>query len=675
MAYDCGIGAPVRSQEVAWALEPHDAKRTKAVRRMCCWRALVVVVAVAGLTLTFAGNAFAAASPNPTKVGATTLSSIELNGVPGTALTVAPGANVTISANWSDSNGGCPGCIDFVTVGWPGHNFAGCIENFGGDGGSGSGSVNLGSAPDTVGTYDIVADFEEVYYCGQYWNTGGSVNYQVIAQVVVSHPPTASITAPVSGGTYVQGSVVDSAFTCTEGSGSPGISTCLDSNDSTSPGALDTSASGTFTYTVTATSTDGLTATASISYTVIAPGAPPSAPTDLTATPGNAKASLTWDAPSYGGSSFITGYDVYEGTSSGGESTTPVNISLISGTSYAVSGLTRGTKYYFIVEAVNVVGYSPPSNEASVTPVSGVPVQRIYGTDAIGTSIAVSQAEYPTSGSAKAVVLARSDFFSDALTGGPLAAKVGGPLLMTPGAPLSSSLDPRVQAEIERVLPVGDTVYIIGGDRALSPSIDGTLHGLGYVTERIGGADEYATAVDVAEQLGNPSVVFEVTGLDFEDALSAVPVAIAEEGAILLTDGSTQAPETAAYLATHTGDFRYAIGGLLAAYGADPTATPVYGSDLYGTSTAVATTFFAKATSFGAATGASFPDALVGGVFMGTRTTPGPMLLVPPSGPLTASIGGYLSDSNAASTLTQGYLFGGPMAVGNDVLSELQSTG
>ena len=649
------------------------SKRTTVVRRMSCWKALATVVAVLGLTLTAAGSAFATAPPNPTQVGATTLSNIQLNGVPGTVLTVAPGANVTISANWSDSNSGCPGCIDFLTVGWPGQNFAGCIENSGGDGASGSGAVYLGPAPTAGGTYDIVADFEEVYYCGEYWNNGGSVNYQVIAQVVVSHPPTASITAPVSGGTYVQGSVVDSAFTCTEGSGSPGISTCLDSNDSTSPGALDTSASGTFTYTVTATSTDGLTATASISYTVIAPGAPPSAPTDLTATPGNAKASLTWDAPSYGGSSFITGYDVYEGTSSGGESTTPVNISLISGTSYAVSGLTRGTKYYFIVEAVNVVGYSPPSNEASVTPVSGVPVQRIYGTDAIGTSIAVSQAEYPTSGSAKAVVLARSDFFSDALTGGPLAAKVGGPLLMTPGAPLSSSLDPRVQAEIERVLPVGDTVYIIGGDRALSPSIDGTLHGLGYVTERIGGADEYATAVDVAEQLGNPSTIFEATGLSFPDALSAVPAAIEKGGAVLLTDGTTQAPETAAYLSAHPGDTRYAIGGPLAADGADPTATPVYGQDLYGTSATVASTFFPKATVFGAATGANYPDALSGGVFMGTRTTAGPVLLVQPSGPLPASIASYLS--GAVSTLTQGYLFGGPLAVGNDVLSELQSTG
>jgi hypothetical protein len=399
----------------------------------------------------------------------------------------------------------------------------------------------------------------------------------------------------------------------------------------------------------------------------------PGAPTGLTATAGNTKVALSWTIPSSNGGSAITGYDVYEGTTSGGESSTPVNTSLISGTSYTVSGLTNGTKYYFTVKALNAVGSSAASNEASATPAAGVPVQRIYGTDAIETSIAVSQAEFPTSDSAKAVVLARSDFFSDALAGGPLAAKVGGPLLITPGASLSSSLDPRIQAEIQRVLPVGGTVYILGGDLALSPSIDTALQALGYVAQRVAGTDEYATAVDVAEQLGNPSVIFEATGLTFPDALSAVPAAIEKGGAILLTDGSTQAPETAAYLAAHPGDTRYAIGGPLAAYGADPTATPVYGQDLYDTSATVATTFFPEATVFGAATGANYPDALSGGVFMGTSATAGPVLLVQPSGPLPTSIASYLS--GAVSTLTQGYLFGGPLAVGNDVLSELQSTG
>ena len=173
---------------------------------------------------------------------------------------------------------------------------------------------------------------------------------------------------------------------------------------------------------------------------------------------------------------------------------------------------------------------------------TGTPsLTQIYGTDGIGTSIAISQAEFPKSGSAKAVVLARSTF-SDALAGGPLAAQEGGPLLITPGASISASLDPRVLTEIERVLPLGGTVYILGGDLALSPDIDTTLEGLGFNVVREAGVDEFATAVDIAEQLGNPTTIFEATGLDFHDALSAVPATIEAHGAILLTNGCVPVP-------------------------------------------------------------------------------------------------------------------------------------
>jgi hypothetical protein len=99
-----------------------------------------------------------------------------------------------------------------------------------------------------------------------------------------------------------------------------------------------------------------------------------SAPTALSATAGDAQVSLTWTAPSSNGGSAITGYDVYEGTSAGAESSTPVNgTTLVSGTTYTATGLTNGTTYYFTVEAVNGVGNSSASNEASATPVAAPP--------------------------------------------------------------------------------------------------------------------------------------------------------------------------------------------------------------------------------------------------------------------------------------------------------------
>ena len=85
----------------------------------------------------------------------------------------------------------------------------------------------------------------------------------------VAGSPTATISAPLSGGSYQQGSSVPTAFSCIDGEDGPGIESCTDSNGgSGTSGALDTSAPGPHVYTVTAKSVDGQTEVASISYSV-----------------------------------------------------------------------------------------------------------------------------------------------------------------------------------------------------------------------------------------------------------------------------------------------------------------------------------------------------------------------------------------------------------------------
>ena len=88
----------------------------------------------------------------------------------------------------------------------------------------------------------------------------------------------------------------------------------------------------------------------------------PSAPTSLTATAGSGQVSLNWTA-SPGASS----YNIYRGTSSGGESSTAVATG-VTGTSYNNTGLTNGTKYYYKITASNGSGTSGYSSEASATP-------------------------------------------------------------------------------------------------------------------------------------------------------------------------------------------------------------------------------------------------------------------------------------------------------------------
>jgi hypothetical protein len=97
---------------------------------------------------------------------------------------------------------------------------------------------------------------------------------------------------------------------------------------------------------------------------------PPPAPTvpaapSLTASGATGVVHLMWSAPPNGGST-IGNYDVYRGTTTGGETlltTTPGNV-----TSFDDTAVTNGTTYFYKVSAVNGVGEGPQSNEVSATP-------------------------------------------------------------------------------------------------------------------------------------------------------------------------------------------------------------------------------------------------------------------------------------------------------------------
>ena len=122
----------------------------------------------------------------------------------------------------------------------------------------------------------------------------------------------------------------------------------------------------TYYYTVTADNAVG-TSPPSNEASATPRASAPTAPLNLVASAGNTSAQLSWSVPASTGGSPITGYNVYRGTTANGESATPIATN-VQTSSFADAGLTNGTTYYYTVTAVNAVGTSPASNEASGTP-------------------------------------------------------------------------------------------------------------------------------------------------------------------------------------------------------------------------------------------------------------------------------------------------------------------
>src|SRR5208337_4369107 len=126
------------------------------------------------------------------------------------------------------------------------------------------------------------------------------------------------------------------------------------------------------TFTVTATNAAGTGAASTPSNSVIPSGVGvPGAPTGVTATAGNASATVTFTAPIYNGGSSITGYTVKSNPAGGVDSNSDT-----TATTHVINGLSNGTVYTFTVTATNAAGTgaaSMPSNSVIPSIVPGPP--------------------------------------------------------------------------------------------------------------------------------------------------------------------------------------------------------------------------------------------------------------------------------------------------------------
>ncbi|MDZ4179272.1 MAG: cell wall-binding repeat-containing protein [Coriobacteriia bacterium] len=270
-------------------------------------------------------------------------------------------------------------------------------------------------------------------------------------------------------------------------------------------------------------------------------------------------------------------------------------------------------------------------------------VNPIYGPDRYETAVRSSWAAFPVRGSADTVVLATGESWPDALGGAALAGALDSPLLLT----RRDSLPNTVRDEIVRL--GARRVIVLGGSAAVSDTVLAAAGAIsGRTVERIGGADRYETAADVARMVSAERIAkgadplegaYLVTGLDFPDALAVSPAAYVARRPILLT-APAAAPTSTLRAISDLG-----IRDVLIVGGENAVETTVTvqvgatgasvrrisGSNRYATALALvphSQELGLRWSALGVAAGTTFPDALAGGVTQGR--TRGLMLLTPP---------------------------------------------
>jgi putative cell wall-binding protein len=319
-------------------------------------------------------------------------------------------------------------------------------------------------------------------------------------------------------------------------------------------------------------------------------------------------------------------------------------------------------------------------------------VGRLSGANRLDTAVQISKNQWlkpdPDNswGQAQTAVIATSMNFPDALAGVPLAAYRQGPLLLTdPNAGLYGP----VNDEINRIVPKGHTVYILGGFAAVPASVDTQLAKEGYKVQLFAGKDRFDTALQIAKAgMDNPKTVVVATGRLFPDALSAGPLAAGprateEAGkephpaAIVLTDGAGfYDAGTAAYvkgkLGTADCQAVTAVGGA-AAKALDSLAgglchNDLSGADRWATSSKVMEQF-RNSYLIGVASGTNFADALAGGAYVANVQQP--LLLTDPNS-LPEDIGKWFNGTFSQDGIATIAVFGGPKAVSDHVGAQIR---
>ncbi len=193
-------------------------------------------------------------------------------------------------------------------------------------------------------------------------------------------------------------------------------------------------------------------------------------------------------------------------------------------------------------------------------------LDRVAGGDRVATSLSIAQ-QHTDPETTSEVVLARSDDYADALAAAPLAGAVGAPIVLTAGDALSEPDGSDSVADVLDDLDL-DRIWLLGGERALSPALARAAAEHADEVTRVAGDDRDATAALVAEHVAREaddpaSHAYVANGIDgWPDAVAVAALAAHERAPLLLAsnDPSATAASEAIADADHLEDVRL-VGG------------------------------------------------------------------------------------------------------------------
>ncbi len=155
----------------------------------------------------------------------------------------------------------------------------------------------------------------------------------------------------------------------------------------------------------------------------------------------------------------------------------------------------------------------------------------------LGVHLATASTQERGPGWARIAVVCRDDVFADCLAGAALAGK-DGPVVFVPGG-AGGSLPANVRVALQSALPPSGTVYVLGGEQAVSRAVTDALRAVWPDTRRLSGPSRIETAVAVAREVvarrGRAGVALVARDDDPADAVTGGAAAGTRGLPILLT--------------------------------------------------------------------------------------------------------------------------------------------